>query len=89
MRDSVHVSFCNSHPGSRINLAIIPVTQGNKSGEVMASHSRNHSKHGHEETRASGVWKLHKDWRAWLAILLMLLGIVMYVFSLDDSIIPR
>ena len=33
--------------------------------------------------------KLHKDWRAWLAVVLMLAAIVMYVLSLDDSIVPR
>jgi hypothetical protein len=33
--------------------------------------------------------KLHKDWRVWLALLLMLAAILMYVLSLDDSIIPR
>ena len=32
--------------------------------------------------------KLHKDWRVW-ALLLTLGAIVMYVLSLDDSIIPR
>lgn len=33
--------------------------------------------------------KLHKDWRAWLAVLLMLAAVVMYVLTLDDSIVPR
>jgi hypothetical protein len=33
--------------------------------------------------------KLHKDWRVWLALLLMLAAILMYVLSLDDSMIPR
>jgi len=55
----------------------------------MASHSHNQLKHRHRETGAPSVWKLHKDWRAWLAIVLMLAGIIMYVLSLDDSIIPR
>jgi hypothetical protein len=45
----------------------------------MASHSHKH---------ASGR-KLHKDWRVWLALLLMLVAIITYVLSLDDSIIPR
>jgi len=55
----------------------------------MASHSHNHAKHRHEETRQSSIWKLHKDWRAWLALVLMLAAILMYVLSLDDSIVPR
>jgi hypothetical protein len=33
--------------------------------------------------------KMHKDWRAWLAFLLMLVAIITYVLTLDDSIIPR
>jgi hypothetical protein len=33
--------------------------------------------------------KLHKDWRAWLALILMLAAIVMYVLTLDDSMVPR
>ena len=35
------------------------------------------------------VGKLHKDWRVWLALLLMLAAILMYVLSLDDSMVPR
>ena len=45
----------------------------------MANNSHKHSSHR----------KLHKDWRAWLALLLMVAAILMYVLSLDDSIIPR
>jgi hypothetical protein len=32
--------------------------------------------------------KLHRDWRAWLAFFLMLAAVVIYVLTLDDSIIP-
>ncbi len=32
--------------------------------------------------------KLHKDWRAWLVVGFMLAAILMYVLSLDDSVIP-
>ena len=55
----------------------------------MPSHSHNHSKHGHAANRESIVWKPHKDWRVWVALLLMLAAIVTYVLTLDDSIIPR
>jgi len=55
----------------------------------MASHSRNHSKHQHEVDGKSIIWKPHKDWRVWVALLLMLAAILSYVLSLDDSIIPR
>jgi hypothetical protein len=33
--------------------------------------------------------KLHKDWRAWLALILMLAAIVIYVLTLDDSMVLR
>ena len=45
----------------------------------MANHSHKHSSRT----------KLHKDWRTWLVLLLMLAAIVMYVLTLDDSIVPR
>jgi hypothetical protein len=45
----------------------------------MADHSHKH---------LSGI-KLHKAWRAWLALVLMLAAIITYVLTLDDSIIPR
>jgi len=54
---------------------------------VMAGHNHNHSKHHHEQKL--NVWKPHKDWRVWVALLLMLAAIAAYVVSLDDSIIPR
>ena len=54
----------------------------------MASHSHNDSKHHHEKGESS-VWKPHKDWRVWVALLLMLAAIFTYVLTLDDSIIPR
>jgi len=53
----------------------------------MAGHNHNHSKHHHEQKL--NVWKPHKDWRVWVALLLMLAAIAAYVVSLDDSIIPR
>jgi hypothetical protein len=55
----------------------------------MASHSHHHSKHRHAANRESFVWKPHKDWRVWVAVLLMLAAIVAYVLTLDDSILPR
>jgi hypothetical protein len=32
---------------------------------------------------------LHKDWRTWVAVLIMIAAAGMYVLSLDDSIVPR
>ncbi|MGA8279790.1 MAG: hypothetical protein WBV95_01435 [Desulfobacterales bacterium] len=31
--------------------------------------------------------RLHKDWRVWLAVILMLAAIIIYVLSLDDSLL--
>jgi hypothetical protein len=42
-----------------------------------------------ESYKHSSRKKLHRDWRAWLAVLLMLAAIAMYVLTLDDSVIPR
>jgi len=36
-----------------------------------------------------GRRKLHKDWRVWLAVALMLAAMAMYVLSLDESVVPR
>jgi hypothetical protein len=55
----------------------------------MARHKRNHSKRRHEAERQSIVWKPHKDWRVWVALLLMFAAILTYILSLDDSMIPR
>ena len=42
------------------------------------------NKHNH-----SSRGKLHKNWRAWLVFLLMLAAVIMYVLTLDDSVVPR
>jgi hypothetical protein len=55
----------------------------------MSDHNHEHAKHGHVNKGMSGNWQLHKDWRAWLAVILMVVAVVMYVLSLDDSIVPR
>ena len=54
--------------------------------------------HGHKHTHASKTDKhprhqidwtgLHKDWRTWLVIGLMLAAMATYVLTLDDSIQP-
>jgi hypothetical protein len=31
--------------------------------------------------------KLHKDWRMWVAVILMLAAIMIYVLTLDDSLL--
>jgi hypothetical protein len=31
--------------------------------------------------------RLHKDWRVWLAVILMLAAMIIYVLTLDDSLL--
>jgi hypothetical protein len=40
------------------------------------------------QKEASNKKKLHKDWRTWLGVALMLAAIGMYVLTLDDSMVP-
>jgi hypothetical protein len=57
----------------------------------MAKHNRKHSESHRQAKRDEGEWsskKLHKDWRVWLAVGIMLAAMTMYVLSLDDSIVP-
>jgi hypothetical protein len=57
----------------------------------MTKHNHKHSESHKQITRDEGEWssrKLHKDWRVWLAVGIMLLAIITYVLTLDDSIVP-
>ena len=48
-------------------------------------HGRDKKKHSH---RTGPLMGLHKDWRTWAVIGLMLAAICTYVLTLDDSIQP-
>ena len=48
-------------------------------------HGRDKAKHSHGTRSLMG---LHKDWRTWAVIALMLAAIGTYVLTLDDSIQP-
>ncbi len=60
----------------------------------MIAHSHHHGHehhHGQEDKRshahATELWRgVHKDWRTWVVIGVMLAAISTYVFTLDDSI---
>jgi hypothetical protein len=48
-----------------------------------------HHEHSHELKQGSGGKRpLHKDWRLWLGVILMLVAMLVYVLTLDESIIP-
>lgn len=50
-------------------------------------HHHDHNHHGHEHrTRSSKA--LHKDWRAWLVVGLMLAAMLAYVLSDDERLQP-
>ena len=54
-----------------------------------SKHSK-HSKHGHHHVeKKAPLWGLHKDWRAWLVLGLMLAAMGIYVLSLDESVQPE
>jgi uncharacterized integral membrane protein len=42
--------------------------------------------HGHSEPEIPRK-KVHKDWRVWAAVVLMLAAIMIYVLTLDDSLL--
>ena len=48
-------------------------------------HERDKAKHSHPTERWRG---LHKDWRTWAVIGLMLAAICTYVLTLDESVQP-
>jgi hypothetical protein len=57
----------------------------------MTQHSHKHSeshRHGREDEGEPSSMKFHKDWRVWLVVGMMLLAMIMYVLTLDDSIVP-
>jgi hypothetical protein len=59
--------------------------------KFMSKKNRNHTNPKKDNSSAMvefSARKLHKDWRAWLVVGFMLAAILMYVLSLDDSVIP-
>ena len=59
-------------------------------------HSHGHGHHGHAHSHDQGHSHgtppsksgLHKDWRLWVVVGLMLLGMVIYILTLDESLRP-
>ena len=44
-----------------------------------------HTGHSHDHPRKRSF---HKDWRLWVVVVLMLLGMVVYILTLDESMRP-
>jgi nicotinamide riboside transporter PnuC len=54
----------------------------------MTNHRSSGSRrHTRNESKATDK-KLHKDWRLWLIIGIMLTAMFTYVLTLDDSVVP-
>jgi len=51
----------------------------------MAEHQHGQHQHGHQHHHPSRRRALHKDWRAWLVIGLMLAAMAMYVMTNNEG----
>ncbi len=60
-------------------------------GSKDHGHHGHHDEHGNQrqyEAEKAKKRALHKDWRAWVVVLLMLAGIGAYVASFDEAFSP-
>jgi hypothetical protein len=56
----------------------------------MTEHHHDHGRserHTHRENQKPHQRRLHKDWRLWVAVSLMLAAILIYVSTLDDALL--
>jgi hypothetical protein len=53
-----------------------------------SSHSHPQHQSGHGPPRGSAKRGLHRDWRLWLAVILMLAAMAAYVMTMDESLLP-
>jgi len=54
-------------------------------GARLFAPPHHHAGHGHDGPRKK---PFHKDWRLWVVVALMLLGIIVYILTLDESVRP-
>lgn len=57
----------------------------------MTQHDHRHSgsgKHAERFNAGFSVRNMHKDWRVWLIVGLMLVAMIVYVLTLDESVLP-
>jgi hypothetical protein len=47
-----------------------------------------HEQHKHNEPQRKANKPWHQDWKTWTAIVLMLAAMLVYVFSVDESVGP-
>ena len=56
----------------------------------MSKHHHNHGgskNHVHGSNPKPHRKNIHKDWRLWVAVSFMLAAVLIYVFTLDDSLL--
>ncbi len=54
----------------------------------MSNQSHLHSHPHGTEPGKSHDRKLHRDWRVWLGVILMLIAMAVYVLTMDEAIVP-
>ena len=55
----------------------------------MSNHHKHPHDHTHNHPHEKHGRKLHKDWRLWVAVGLMLVCMLIYIFTLDLAIWPN
>ncbi len=50
--------------------------------------NKEHDHHHHDQHQVPAWKRLHRDWRVWLGVILMLTAMAAYVISQDESIRP-
>jgi len=51
-------------------------------------HSHSHPHHDHQEPKGPWWTQVHRDWRFWTALILMIVAMAAYVLTLDESMRP-
>jgi hypothetical protein len=52
----------------------------------MSKQENDHGHHDHNHAHQTAGWRPHRDWRFWVAVVLMLAAMVAYVASNDESL---
>ncbi|MGD9720509.1 MAG: hypothetical protein AB7O59_21885 [Pirellulales bacterium] len=55
----------------------------------MTHHDQHQHQHQHQHGHPPKYKGLHKDWRAWVVVGLMLAAMAAYVLSMDESLAPN
>ncbi|QDU74561.1 hypothetical protein Pan97_15700 [Bremerella volcania] len=55
---------------------------------MNSNHKHDHAHHERNKKHQKAARGLHKDWRTWTVVLLMLLGMAVYLLTMDESLGP-